>query len=148
MPHINRNKTMLGSGKSKNKSSLAPQALLNLIGSGTIITGNIQCSGDIRVDGTVKGHMEVGQKLVVGETGSVLGDVSAANVSVSGTVKGNIVTEETTVLHGTSKVHGDIHTRQIIIEQGGVFNGYCKMGAEIKSSAPKRRENNAPESQS
>lgn len=139
---------MLGSGKSRNKGSLAPQALLNLIGSGTVITGNIQCSGDIRIDGTVKGHMEVGQKLVVGETGSVLGDISAANVSIIGTVKGNIIAEETTVLHGTSKVNGDIQTRQIIIEQGGILNGYCKMGAEINTPTPTRRENNTQESQS
>ncbi len=139
---------MLGSGKSKNKSSMAPQALLNLIGSGTIITGNIQCSGDIRVDGTVKGNMEVGQKLVIGETGSVHGDILAANVSISGTVKGNITTDETTVLHGTSSVVGDIQTRQIIIEQGGTFNGYCKMGNDVKTQKPKRSETSTSESES
>lgn len=134
---------MLGSGKSKNKSSLAPQALLNLIGAGTVITGNIQCSGDIRIDGTVKGNMEVGQKLVIGETGSVHGDISAVNVSISGTVKGNIVTDETTVLHGTSAVDGDIQTRQIIIEQGGSFNGSCRMG---KSNNLGRSEENTDRS--
>lgn len=139
---------MLGSGKSKNKSSMAPQALLNLIGSGTLITGNIQCSGDIRVDGTVKGNMEVGQKLVIGETGSVHGDILAANVSISGTVKGNIITDETTVLHGTSSVLGDIQTRQIIIEQGGTFNGYCKMGNDLKAQKPKRSETITSESES
>jgi cytoskeletal protein CcmA (bactofilin family) len=139
---------MLGSGKSKNKSAMAPQALLNLIGSGTIITGNIQCNGDIRVDGTVKGNMEVGQKLVIGETGSVLGDILAANVSISGTVKGNIITDETTLLHGTSSVTGDIQTRQIIIEQGGTFNGYCKMGNDLKAQKPKRSETITPESES
>jgi cytoskeletal protein CcmA (bactofilin family) len=139
---------MLGSGKSKNKSTLAPQALLNLIGSGTVITGNIQCNGDIRVDGTVKGNLEVGQKLVIGETGSVHGDIRAANVSISGTVKGNIITDETTVLHGTSSVTGDIQTRQIIIEQGGTFNGYCKMGNDLKAQKPKRSETITPESES
>jgi cytoskeletal protein CcmA (bactofilin family) len=127
---------------------MAPQALLNLIGSGTIITGNIQCNGDIRVDGTVKGNMEVGQKLVIGETGSVLGDILAANVSISGTVKGNIITDETTLLHGTSSVTGDIQTRQIIIEQGGTFNGYCKMGNDLKAQKPKRSETITPESES
>ena len=127
---------------------MAPQALLNLIGSGTIITGNIQCNGDIRVDGTVKGNMEVGQKLVIGETGSVHGDILAANVSISGTVKGNIITDETTLLHGTSSVTGDIQTRQIIIEQGGTFNGYCKMGNDLKAQKPKRSETITPESES
>jgi cytoskeletal protein CcmA (bactofilin family) len=123
---------MLGSSKNKSKSSIAPQALLNLIGTGTVITGNIQCSGDIRIDGTVKGNIEVGQKLVIGETGSVTGNVTAQNISISGTVKGDMHADETTILHGTSNVTGDIQTRQIIIEQGGVFNGKCSMGANVK----------------
>lgn len=123
---------MLGSGKNKSKSSIAPQALLNLIGTGTVINGSIQCSGDIRIDGTVKGNVEVSQKLVIGETGSVTGNIVAQNISVSGTVKGDIHADETTLLHGTSNVAGDIQTRQIIIEQGGVFNGKCSMGANLK----------------
>ncbi len=139
---------MLGSGKSKSKGSLAPQALLNLIGSGTVITGNIQCNGDIRIDGTVKGNIEVGQKLVIGETGSVQGDITAANISISGTVKGNIKTDETTVLHGTSNVSGDIKTRQIIIEQGGVFNGYCSMGEETFKTPKPSRETGSNQSES
>jgi len=139
---------MLGSGKSKSKSSMAPQALLNLIGSGTVITGNIQCNGDIRIDGTVKGNMEVGQKLVIGETGSVLGDISAVNVSISGTVQGNITADETTVLHGTSTVIGDIQTRQIIIEQGGVFNGTCAMGKDFNPTFNKHGETKSDQSES
>ncbi len=139
---------MLGNGKLKSKGSLAPQALLNLIGTGTVINGDIQCNGDIRIDGSVKGNIEVGQKLVIGETGSVQGDITAANISISGTVKGNIKTDETTVLHGTSNVTGDISTRQIIIEQGGVFNGNCSMGAEAFKSPKSSRETRSNESES
>ena len=32
------------------------------------------------------------------------------------------------------------HTKQIIIEQGGVFNGHCKMGDNLNPVMPKVNE--------
>jgi cytoskeletal protein CcmA (bactofilin family) len=129
---------MLGNGKSK--SGNTPQKLLNLIGTGTTIKGDIQCSGDIRIDGVVKGNIEVSQKLVVGPNGKVAGDITGSQISISGSVIGNVHADETTVLHGQSSVTGDIHTKQIIIEQGGVFNGHCKMGDNLNPVKPKVNE--------
>ena len=129
---------MLGNGKSK--SGNTPQKLLNLIGTGTTIKGDIQCSGDIRIDGVVKGNIEVSQKLVVGRSGKVTGDITGSQISISGSVIGNVHADETTFLHDQSSVTGDIHTKQIIIEQGGVFNGHCKMGDNLNPVMPKVNE--------
>jgi len=134
---------MLGNGKSK--SGNTPQKLLNLIGTGTTITGDIKCSGDIRIDGVVKGNIEVSQKLVVGPNGKVTGDISGNQVSISGTVIGNVKADETTVLQGESSVTGDIQTNQIIIEQGGVFNGSCKMEKNRDVFTPKKDETKSVE---
>jgi len=129
---------MLGNGKSK--SGNTPQKLLNLIGTGTTIKGDIQCSGDIRIDGVVKGNIEVSQKLVVGPSGKVTGDITGSQISISGSVIGNVHADETTVLQGQSSVTGDIHTKQIIIEQGGVFNEHYKMGNNLNPVMPKVNE--------
>jgi cytoskeletal protein CcmA (bactofilin family) len=119
---------MLGSSKNKEKNNALPgQAVINLIGVGTQIQGDIQCNGDIRIDGEVIGNVTVGQKLVVGATGSIKGNVVASEVSVSGTILGNIQAENATILMGKSVVTGDISTAQIVIEQGGSFNGKCEM---------------------
>jgi cytoskeletal protein CcmA (bactofilin family) len=119
---------MLGSSKNKEKNNALPgQAVINLIGVGTQIQGDIQCNGDIRIDGEVIGNVTVGQKLVVGATGSIKGNVVASEVSVSGTILGNIQAENATILMGKSVVNGDISTAQIVIEQGGSFNGKCEM---------------------
>ena len=120
---------MLGSSKNKEKSTQIGQTLLNLIGPGTVIKGNVQCNGDIRIDGIVDGNVEVGQKLVVGESGKITGNISCSEISIAGEVKGNIQCEKTTILQGRSSVLGDISTKQIIIEKGGVFNGKCEMEA-------------------
>jgi len=121
-------------GSSKAKPAVAGQTLLNLIGSGTVIKGNIVCNGDIRIDGQVDGNIEVGQKLVIGESGKVKGHIIAGDINISGEVIGNISADKTTVLHGKSTVTGDIQTQQIIIEQGAQFNGKCSMGS-IKGSS-------------
>lgn len=119
---------MLGSSKNKEKNNILPgQAVINLIGVGTQIQGNIQCNGDIRIDGEVFGDVTVGQKLVVGSTGSIKGNVFASEVSVSGSILGNIKSENATILMGKSTVTGDIFTAQIVIEQGATFNGKCEM---------------------
>lgn len=129
-------------GNSKQKSSASTQGLLNLVGAGTVIKGDIKCSGDIRIDGTVKGNIEVSQKVVIGNTGTVVGNIISADTSVSGKVDGNIQSDKTTVLHGTGTINGDITTKQIIIEQGGKFNGVCKMGALGSSSTSMNNSKN------
>ncbi len=116
-------------GNSKQKSTSSSQGLLNLVGAGTVIKGDIKCSGDIRIDGTVEGNVEVSQKVVVGITGIVVGNIKSEDTSISGKVEGNIKSDKSTVLHGSGTINGDISTKQIIIEQGGNFNGVCKMDA-------------------
>jgi len=129
-------------GNSKQKGSASNQGLLNLVGAGTVITGDINCSGDIRIDGTVKGNVEVSQKVVIGNTGVVIGNIIAMDSSISGKVDGNIQSDKSTVLHGTGTINGDIITKQIIIEQGAKFNGECKMGILKSASTNESSTNN------
>ena len=50
---------------------------INLIGAGTVIEGDIRSNGDIRIDGTVFGHVISKAKVVIGATGVVEGDVNS-----------------------------------------------------------------------
>ena len=118
---------MLGNNKNKEKSSSNSQGLLNLIGPGTEIKGDLICEGDIRIDGRVDGTVTVGQRLVIGESGSVNGNIHAGNSIIAGNVVGNIKSFVSTILQGKSNVKGDIYTSQIIIESGATFNGRCVM---------------------
>jgi cytoskeletal protein CcmA (bactofilin family) len=118
---------MLGNNKNKEKSSSSNQGLLNLIGPGTEIKGDLICEGDIRIDGRVDGTIKVGQRLVIGESGIVNGNIQADNAIIAGFVNGNIKSIQSTLLHGKSIVKGDIYTSQIIIESGASFNGRCVM---------------------
>jgi cytoskeletal protein CcmA (bactofilin family) len=107
-------------------------AAINMIGAGTVITGDIQSKGDIRVDGTLKGSVNTSGKVVLGKDGVIEGDVVCADADVSGTIKAKISVTQLLSLKSTAKLNGDITTNKLSIEPGASFTGSCSMGAVIK----------------
>ena len=107
-------------------------AAVNMIGTGTIITGDIVSKGDIRVDGTLKGSVDTKGKLVLGLEGVIEGDVSCKDADISGVIKAKITVSELLSLKSTAKLNGDIITNKLSIEPGAAFSGSCSMGAVIK----------------
>mgnify|MGYP001399376608 FL=1 len=106
---------------------------INLIGSGTIVNGDVVCDGDIRVDGKLNGSIKTKGKVVVGSTGLIDGDVECKNAEVSGELKAKITVTELLVLKTQAKLDGDITTNKLAIEPGASFSGSCRMGAVIKN---------------
>lgn len=105
---------------------------VNLIGAGTVIKGDIDTNGDIRIDGSIEGTIKVKGKLVVGNTGKIVGDIQCQNAEVFGEILGQIGVSELLSLKASAKMNGDIVTNKLSIEPGAVFSGTCKMGAVIK----------------
>ena len=107
-------------------------ASVNMIGSGTIITGDIISKGDIRIDGTLKGSVNTEGKVVLGREGMIEGDVICKDADISGTIKAKITVSQLLSLKTTAKLNGDIITNKLSIEPGAAFSGSCSMGAVIK----------------
>ena len=106
--------------------------VVNIIGIGTIITGDIQSKGDIRIDGTLKGAVKTSGKVVVGEAGIIEGDVECNNADIAGSLNAKISVAQLLSLKGTAKLTGDLVTNKLAIEPGAAFTGHCSMGAVIK----------------
>lgn len=100
----------------------------NIIGNGTLIKGEIESNGDIRIDGRVVGSLKSTGKVVVGQNGSIEGEIHCKQADFSGYVKGTINVDELTSLKSTSKVEGELTTKQLYIEIGAIFTGKCEMG--------------------
>lgn len=113
---------------------------VNLIGAGTIIEGDITATGDIRIDGLLKGNIALKGKLVVGTSGAIEGNVDCQNGDISGTIKGKITVSELLSLKVSAKLNGDIYTNKIAIEPGASFTGSCNMGGVIKDIKGDRSE--------
>jgi cytoskeletal protein CcmA (bactofilin family) len=100
---------------------------INLIGPGTIINGDINCNGDIRIDGSLIGSINSKGKIVVGTTGMIEGEVICQNADFSGTIKAKVMVGELISLKATAKLTGDLVTNKLAIEPGAKYTGTCNM---------------------
>lgn len=110
----------------KNNIPEAPPSA-NLIQSGTVITGDIESNGNIRIDGTLKGTVIAGGKVILGSTGTVEGEINCINADIEGRVNGHVNVKELLSLKATAVVTGDIFINKLSIEPGARFTGTCKM---------------------
>lgn len=104
----------------------------NVIGKGTVLEGNVETFGNIRIEGKVTGNVKSKSKIALGNGSQIDGNIIAQNADIEGEVKGKIEISEMLVLKSTAVIHGDIITGKLVVEPGAVFNGSCKMGAAVK----------------
>ena len=103
-----------------------------IIGKGTVIHGDIESSGNIRIEGKVIGNVKAKSKVVIGDSGQIQGNVLAVNVEVAGEIKGILEVSELVIIKPTGHVSGDIIAQKLTVDQGGTINGTTKMGTTIK----------------
>ncbi|MFL5730938.1 MAG: polymer-forming cytoskeletal protein [Cytophagaceae bacterium] len=102
-----------------------------IIGKGTILEGNIETLGNLRIEGKAIGSVKSKSKIALGDSSVVEGNIIAQNAEIAGEIKGSIEVSDLLILKSSAVIHGDILTNRIIIESGATFNGQCKMG-EVK----------------
>jgi cytoskeletal protein CcmA (bactofilin family) len=102
-------------------------ASINRICENTKITGVIETSGDIRIDGALEGSVISTGRVVVGLKGKIKGDLHCVCVDISGRMKGNVMASDVLILKEKSVFIGEMTTQKLIIESGATFNGICKM---------------------
>lgn len=104
----------------------------NFLGKGTIVTGNIESYGNIRIEGKIVGNVKTKAKLAMGESSHLDGNILAQNADIAGHVKGIIEVSELLTLKATAVVIGDIVANKLAVEPGATFNGTSKMGALVR----------------
>lgn len=94
---------------------------LSFIGSEVTITGNVNASGDIHVDGTIEGDLTCGQ-LILGGSGRVKGNITAQRATLGGTVEGSVNAGELLV-ERSAQLSGDLSYDSVSIETGAKVDG-------------------------
>lgn len=111
-----------------------------VIGSDTVIeTTKLASKSSVQVNGVLKGDALVEASVVVGQGGQVQGNISAAFVLVAGTIAGNVEASEQLHVTKTAVINGDVACASMIIDDGAVLNGTCKM---TRTEAPQNKVNN------
>jgi cytoskeletal protein CcmA (bactofilin family) len=116
--------------------------LSGFVGNGTSVTGEATFKAMLRVDGHLSGRVTSGSgTLIVGANGKVDANIEVAVAVIHGTINGDIIATQRLELGRAAKVNGNIQTPSLVIEQGGIFEGSCKM---LQMSAAADKNKNQP----
>ncbi len=88
------------------------------------ITGQLESTEDIRIDGEVEGDVR-GLSVTVGQGAKVKGTVYGDAVEVAGAIDGRIEAKKV-VLNATAHMEGDIVHQDVRIESGAYIDGHLK----------------------
>ena len=101
-----------------------PGSVPSIVSADLTVTGALNSSGDIQIDGAVEGDVR-SNGLVIGEQARIQGEVRAEDVIVRGRVVGRIQARKV-LLAATSHVEGDVLAEAFAVEAGAFFEGSCK----------------------
>jgi cytoskeletal protein CcmA (bactofilin family) len=117
--------------------------LSGFVGNGTTLTGEASFKGMLRVDGHLSGRVtSEGGTLIVGNNGQVDANIEVAVAVIQGSVNGDIIASQRLELGRAAKVNGNVQTPSLVIEQGAVFEGSCKM-TQLRAAQDKQRADQA-----
>jgi cytoskeletal protein CcmA (bactofilin family) len=106
------------------------------------IEGKYTFSGTVMLNGKFSGEISSNDTLIIGEKGVVNANIRAGIVLVNGEVTGNILGGERVELRGSARVFGDVEAPVVVVEEGVLFQGHCRMtkgqGLDASETAPQR----------
>ena len=118
-------------------------ATLSVIAYGSKVNGDLECSGVLKIEGTVEGTIRGARQVLLGRQGVVKGDIETREAVIGGQVEGSILALERVEIQGTASVVGNVHTKTIVIREGGQINGTVRMD-ESPASLREQTENRQP----
>jgi len=117
------------------------------LGKDTEFEGKFSFTGAVRIDGKFSGEIESSGTLIVGESATITSQIHVADMIISGEVCGDIFAENKIEINVPGKLFGNIQTPRLVIEEGVIFEGNCRMkdlGKATKKDlgpSPKETEN-------
>ncbi len=111
-----------------NKKKQPP--IKSLIAEGTQIEGNMTFSEGLRVDGSIIGNVLASEGgasiLVISDSASITGEITADHIIVNGTVKGPIHARHMLELQPKARIEGDVEYAALEMHQGALIAGQLR----------------------
>ena len=106
-----------------------------VIGEGTRIESSLLTSQrSVRINGYFKGIIDIDSSLVLGDTGIIIGDVTAKYFLIAGEVTGNVTCSLQVHLASTAKVYGDVAAASMVVDDGAKVSGRYIIGENMLGS--------------
>lgn len=114
--------------------------LTGFVGNGTALTGEASFKGMLRVDGHLSGRVSSDDgTLIVSTNGQVDANIEVAVAQIYGTVNGDITATKRIEMGRVARVTGNIQTPALVIENGAIFEGSCRMAQQKESLESKEK---------
>jgi len=126
--------------RKKKNSGIEQTRLATLIAHDVRITGDVQFSEGLRMDGHVKGNVSgaPGSQalLVLSDRGSIEGNVHAYDVVVNGRIVGDLIADHFVELQGNAHVVGNIYYQQLRMDCGASVDGKLTRQEAAQAAPP------------
>jgi len=97
-------------------------------GKNSAFNGKIISEGIFRLDGKMEGEIFHSGTLIIGETAVIKGKVEANILTLNGVIEGEVMAKERVEIHPRGKCYGTLSTPILVVQDGGILEGNCKMG--------------------
>lgn len=108
----------------------------SVLGRGARFEGKLESEGSVRLDGFFKGSIKATGDVVVGEGACVEAEIAGRQVLIAGEVRGQVAARGKLELTATGKLYGNMEAASLVVEEGAVLQGDCKMIAKDRSGSP------------
>ena len=91
---------------------------ISVVGASTRVTGRVSGTGTLRIEGIVKGDVNVNGDAEIAEGGSVEGNLSGEALEIGGSLLGDARASGAISVRGTAQVRGELRGAEVSIEAG------------------------------
>jgi cytoskeletal protein CcmA (bactofilin family) len=113
------------------------ETMTAFLGKDAEFEGKLTFHGTIRIEGHFKGEVSADGSLIVGEGAMIEATMHISYILISGEIHGNIIADDRIEIHPAGKVFGDIQAPTVVIDEGGIFEGNCRMHQAKKADETK-----------
>ena len=96
-----------------------------IIGLKSIIKGDVESEGSIRVDGKIYGNITSLGSVIISDNAFVKGNIKSQNADIYGVCEGNVSVRGKINIHEKSTLTGDIIAKSFNTKEGSTFKGNC-----------------------
>lgn len=113
---------------------------------GILLPGNRKTTGPLKfraslcINGDHEGDVSTSGTLIIGDQGSVQGNISAQEVICKGKMTGDVSALQKLILYSTGTLLGDLVTPAVQIAPGALFKGKCKLGSPQRQTEERKPE--------
>lgn len=91
---------------------------VSVLGPSTQVTGRVSGDGALRIEGSVRGDVQITGEVEIAPGASVEGNVAAASLEVSGSLVGDVTSRGPVAVRSGAVVRGELRGSQVTIEPG------------------------------